>query len=203
MKRALLSLLLISLPLVAKEFTKEEIKNMSPEAKMLYMPDIITPEELKSGFYAGMGLAGSWLDIDNPSLSTSDTMLDFTIIAGYNINQYLAAESRALVSVGYDEGIDFKSWGIFLKPKYKLYKDLSVYSLLGYGKTLTKSVNSEDVRSSTTSPQIGIGANYKLPNNFKLFVDYTYFGEDEDGTYKNQPASFSSGAFTTGVTYDF
>jgi len=173
-----------------------------------YMPQIITPDPLKSGIYGGLGLGVLSLNANgSPSIFSKEPgnnrMLDLAVVAGYNYNEYLSLESRINISAGYDNGIDFKSWGLFLKPKYEVYEGLDIYSLIGYGKIYADSINSNDTKANEAGAQIGIGANYKLKNNFKVFADYIYLGKDKDGKFNNNPATFKSSTITTGITYDF
>jgi len=207
----LLSLILVSMLYSAEtkdiKYTDAQIAEMSPEEKMIYMPDIITPDSKKSGIYAGMGLAVSSLSSGSTSIFSqkagNNRMVDFSILAGYNINEYLSAETRAMLSVAYDDNIDFKSWGFYLKPQYEVYKDLKLYSLIGYGKNKAKSIGTTSTKASSGSAQVGVGADYKLGNNFKLFADYTYLGSDSGAKLNNKPAKLKASAITTGITYDF
>ena len=180
---------------------------MSPEEKMLFMPDIITPDELKSGIYGGLGLAMSSLSSGSTSILSSESgnnrMIDLAVLAGYNINEYIAAEARALISAAYDDSVDFKSWGFYLKPQYEVYKDVKVYSLIGYGVLDAKKINSSDLKAKSGTAQVGVGANYNLGKNFKVFADYMYLGKDDDAKYNNKPATMKASAITTGITYDF
>jgi len=166
-----------------------------------YMPAIVTPEASKSGIYGGLALSTGYIDSEKIG---SNAMLDLSLIVGYNINEYVATEGRAIVSAGYDNGVDYKDISLFIKPKYEAYEGLNVYSLIGIGRFETQSINSDEIKSSKTSLQYGIGADYKLPNNFKIFADYTYLGKDSNAKYKNKkPSAIKSGAFTTGISYDF
>ncbi len=181
---------------------------ISSKDRSLYMPRIITPDYLKSGVYGGLGISISSLAANtSPSLISdkngNNKMVDLSVIAGYNFNKYLSAESRAIISAGYDNDVDFKSWGVFLKPKYELYKNLNLYSLVGVGKNSASDINDYKLNMSKTSLQLGVGANYKLKDNFKVFADYTYLGKDSKGTYNGNPATLKASAITTGITYDF
>ena len=179
----------------------------SPEDKMIYMPDIITPEELKSGIYGGLGLSISSLSNGSTSIfskeSGNNRMVDLAVLAGYNINQYVSAEARALISAAYDDSVDFKSWGLYLKPQYEVYKDVKVYSLIGYGKLKANKIRANDMSVNGATAQVGVGADYKLGKNFKFFADYIYLGKDDSAKYSNKKATMKSSAITTGITYDF
>ncbi len=185
--------------------TSDVNTTISSKDRSLYMPRIITPDYLKSGVYGGLGISISSLTANSSTIpdKNSNNMVDLSVIAGYNFNKYLAAESRALISNAYDNDVDFKSWGLFLKPKYELYKDLNLYSLVGIGKNSATDINDDKLNMSKASLQLGVGANYKLKNNFKVFADYTYLGKDSKGTYNGKPARLKASAITTGITYDF
>jgi predicted porin len=206
-KIALISVLFLSLANASSEPIKEK-QELSPEERMIYMPDIITPEELKSGIYGGLGLSLSSLS-SNGSTSLfsakkgNNRMIDLAVLAGYNINKYLSAETRALISTAYDDSIDFKSWGVYLKPQYEVYKDVKIYSLIGYGTLDASQTTQEGTKVSSAVAQVGVGADYKLGKNFKLFADYLYMGEDSNALYKNKKTTMKSSAITTGITYDF
>ena len=206
-KIALISVLFLTLANASSEPIKEK-QELSPEERMIYMPDIITPEELKSGIYGGLGLSLSSLS-SNGSTSLfsaekgNNRMIDLAVLAGYNINKYLSAETRALISTAYDNSIDFKSWGVYLKPQYEVYKDVKIYSLIGYGTLDASQTNQEGTKVSSAAAQVGVGADYKLGKNFKLFADYLYMGEDSNALYKNKKTAMKSSAITTGITYDF
>jgi len=168
-----------------------------------YMPRIITPDNLKSGVYGGLGLSGSWIDFSNHIESSTNKMLDLLVIAGYNYNKYLALESRARVSAAYDNGLDVKAVSFFLKPKYDINKKIETYALIGYGQTKANSINSKAVKGKINSAQIGIGADYNLGNNFKFFTDFLYHGKDKDAKYNNIKSIMKSSSISGGITYDF
>ncbi len=183
--------------------------SVNSKDRSLYMPRLITPDELKSGIYTGFGLSISSLVADtSPSILTeknnnNNKMVALSIVTGYNFNKYIAAEARGLISVGYDDGVDFKNLGIYLKPQYEVYKDFTLYSLIGVGKISANSINDNNLKLGKTNVQLGLGANYKLRDNFKLFADYTYLGKDSNGKLNGKPTLFKASAITTGVTYDF
>lgn len=189
-------------------FMKADTNATSSKDRSLYMPRLITPDELKSGIYAGLGLSISSLaDGISPSIFSqkigNNRMVDLSVVAGYNFNKYIAAEARGLVSVGYDEGVDFSNLGLYLKPQYEVYKDVTLYSLIGVGKIAAKNINDDKLKVGKTNLQLGVGANYKLKNNFKVFADYRYLGKDVNAKVNNRPSIMKASAITTGVTYDF
>jgi len=184
------------------EFVPAENKNVSNLKSKIrdgYMPNIITPDKLKSGIYGGLGLGANQLKFD----SDSNTLTTLSLVAGYNFNSYIATESRVMISVANSKSIDYKNLSIYLKPKYEVTSGLDIYSLIGFGKVKANSINDKSTKSSKGTMQYGIGAGYKLENNFKIFADYTYLGKDANAKYKNSPSVMKSGSLTAGVTYDF
>ncbi len=168
-----------------------------------YMPEIVSPNSVKSGFYGGLGL-GTGLNSFSSSTSKEDIKTaDVAVIAGYNFNNYIAAESRASVSIANDSTVNYKKASIYLKPQYEVYSGVNLYSLLGFGNFSTKSVDSESTESSKASLQFGVGADYKLGKNFKLFADYTYLGKDDKAKYNSKAAILKSASVVTGLTYEF
>jgi len=173
-----------------------------------YMPRLIATDELKSGFYGGLGLSLSALSANGyPSLLSSKSgnnrMIDLSFVAGYNFNKYLSAESRAYLSAAYNGDVDFKSVALFLKPQYEVYKNVDLYSLIGVGRIMANNINDSKLKVGKTTMQVGVGADYKLKDNFKIFADYIYQGRDGKAKYNNAPAIIKSSAITTGITYDF
>jgi len=168
-----------------------------------YMPNIITPEYAKSGFYGGLALGAGLTNFKTSSLNEDVTSTDLSLVGGYNFSKYIAAEGRATMSIANDNSIDYSKVSLFLKPQYEVYSGLNLYSLLGFGNISAKSIGDESTYSSKASLQLGVGADYKLGKNFKLFADYTYLGEDTKARYKSQSGSMKSASITTGITYDF
>ncbi len=168
-----------------------------------YMPNIVLTDLEKSGIYGGLGLSSSFLKAQGEELDATHNMANIAVVTGYNINQFLAAEGRALISLDNSKSIDYKTLSLFLKPKYSIETGLDIYSLIGIGKVSANSIAGDDTKVSKTSMQFGVGADYKLENNFKLFADYTYLGEQSGSIYKTKSAKVKSGALTAGITYDF
>jgi len=186
--------------------------NISVSAKNIdrskYMPRLITPENLKSGIYGGFGLGLAALGFDTtPSIFTdkngNNRMLDLAVIAGYNYSKYLALETRTTVSVVEDNGLDVTSASLFFKPKYEVYKNVNLYSLIGYGVVDAKQVNSSETKGKSKGVQLGVGADYSLGKNFKVFADYLYRGKDSNAKHNDIKSIMKSSAITGGITYDF
>jgi opacity protein-like surface antigen len=211
-------LLLSTLVLCVVYGSESKLEKLSPEEHMIkhpesyekyhprakgYMPRIITPEEEKSGVYGGLALSSELLKSSSSLFSDDNYMLGLSVIAGFNFNKYLALESRVSTSAGYDDGVDLTTWSIFLKPKYELYNNMNLYSLIGVGGFDARSINADTLKSKKQSIHLGIGADYQLGDNFKIFADYIYRGEDAEAKLYESNGKVKSSAITTGITYDF
>ncbi len=169
---------------------------------------VLVVEEL-SGFYAGLGIAavstrGSELYVDLfNSLEGHDRLGNFSFLAGYNFNEYIAVEGRYTTSFTHDEDIEMDGLSLFVKPQYPVNEDFSLYALLGYG-----SVNLEGRKASLivdvddTAFQWGLGVNYMITENVSLFADYTWLANDMEGAYAGV-YEVDVDAFTVGVNYYF
>ena len=198
----LILILVVAINAEENNETQDSFERASTSYHKGYMPRIITPDPLKSGFYGGLALSAGLVNYIT-NIDNDNTSLDLSLITGYNINSSLSTEGRATISIANDNAIDYQKISLFLKPKYEVYDGLNVYSLIGFGKVKAKSVGSDETEASKISMQVGAGIDYKLENNFKLFADYTYLGNNRGAKFKNKPATLKSAALTAGVSYDF
>ncbi len=173
-------------------------------------PVVVIPvvEEL-SGFYAGLGITAvsirdSDISVDWGGTTGQDRVGNVSFVAGYNFNEYIAAEGRYTTSFTHDEQVEMSGWSLFVKPQYPVTEDFSVYALLGYGGVnlegaLISNIPVVDVDDSGF--QWGIGASYTVMENVSLYADYAWLADDmdnENGAYK-----LDVDAFTVGVNYLF
>ena len=126
-------------------------------------------------FYAGVGY--SRVHYDEKTTNHSDR--GFTLQAGYDYNPYIAIEARYTKSSAdsdkvYAFGGDLENIAVYLKPMLPITEDVSLYALLGYGKT---SIDTQIGEKSESSFQWGLGSKYNLIQNLSFFVDYTQFYE--------------------------
>lgn len=113
-------------------------KVISPvEAVVVPIPEVIDPNP----FYVGVGLM--WAGVSRDCFCPPDEIVrlkDSTwggiIRAGYDHNQYVGIEVRALQSsIDTDWADKTTHYGIFLKPIMPVDEDINIYGLLGYGHT--------------------------------------------------------------------
>jgi len=170
----------------------------------------VAPVVDDSGFYVGLGYSYMTFDRIRPGngVLKSLTGNGITAIAGYQFNPYFAIEGRYSTTVGdmtrkiggneVDVDAELTNIGIYLKPMVSS-GNLSLYGLLGYGKlTFT---NSFSVERSESGFQWGLGAGYKISENFNLNLDYICYYDDTG--FDGAPGDYSSDAVTLSLTYRF
>jgi len=168
------------------------------------IPVVEVPAE-KTGFYAG--LAYSCMQITNEVPDEEYMGNGFSLLAGYNINPYLAVEARYTASIGdvnyqtwgVDEDIDtdLSNIGLYLKPQYAINM-FKVYGLLGYGQVTLDNGNSY----SEASIQYGAGVSASVTEDIDVFIDYRRLYDDTGfDDYTN--ADVAANSWSLGVNYNF
>jgi len=139
---------------------KEPIK--IPE---VVVPPVAKPKEEKP-WYLGAGLVGAKVDNGNCEDITYGAMAK----AGYDFNDYVGVEARALKTNWEYEGAKIEHYGAFLKPQYPITEDINLYALLGYAKTKTTKRFVLDENGFA----FGGGVDYDFGESdaFSLFIDY-------------------------------
>ena len=185
-------------------------------------------------FYVGIGLlwAGTSRDCfgegECPDVRLKDTTWGGIVRAGYEYNQYIGVEVRALTSSLESDWAELTHYGIFLKPSMPVSEQMNIYGLLGYGHT---EIDTDCVAIHDTFKydgfSYGIGLEYDLSNkeddyeSYKKDADHVpEFDRPFDGQADQEvnwglwidwqnlmnnegPANFKSNIVTFGVTYDF
>ncbi len=175
-------------------------------------PAIVVPavDDTVSGFYAGLGASVAstresdlnFFDIENGQDRTGDV----TLLAGYDINEYIAVEGRYQFSVAEENIIDKTSWGIFAKPQYPITEDFKVYGLLGFGGFDVSGTNhvGTAIAVDDTGFQWGLGASYEVFENISIFIDYLKIATGmPTAAFVTSNVDIDSDAFTIGVIYHF
>ncbi len=176
--------------------------------------DIVEPvaavpiiEEL-NGFYAGLGLTAvsvrdSDFSVDWGGASEyQDRLGNVSFVAGYNFNEYIAAEGRYSMSFAHEDSIEMDGWSLFVKPQYPVSEDFSVYALLGYGGVTVDEIDGRTSDIDDSGFQWGLGVNYMVMENVSLFADYTWLTGME-GIFYNGATEVDVDQFTIGVNYLF
>ena len=186
-------------------FAGGDMKEVEPAVE----PVIVVPVVDESGFYAGLGLtAVSARDTDfsvdwGGDSTRQDRLGNVSLIAGYNFNQYIAAEGRYTTSFAHEDSVEMNGWSIFVKPQYPVTEAFSVYVLLGYGGVILDGVDGAAVDVDDTGFQWGLGASYMVTENVSLFADYAWLANDMDGVFYNGADQIAVDAFTIGANYHF
>jgi len=170
---------------------------------------MVMEEMSTNSFYVGAGVAVVSAREATTSLSFfdgengQDRLGNLTLLAGYNYNQYIAAEARYTTSVAYDDGMDMNAWSLFVKPQYPVSDAFSIYALLGFGGvSLDGGTNLNPMDVDDTGFQWGLGLSYAVTNNVDLFIDYTSLANDMEDVYY-YGLEYDTDALTLGMTYSF
>ena len=171
-------------------------------------PVVVVPVIDNSSFYIGLAYSYVSAEIDDTEKGNA-----YSLIAGYNFNQYIAIEGRYgqtfgdmdVSDVAYSLGncvgdcereVTYAS--LYLKPQYPVTESFNIYALLGYGEVQAR-------ETSGNGFQWGLGANYEITENIGIFVDYTSLYNDDLDDVVLPGYTFDSQITSTnvGLTYSF
>jgi hypothetical protein len=172
--------------------------------------------------YVGIGAMAAFISRDPCPCSPNDPNIDDhryggIIRTGWDFNQYVGIEARALKTFGSDVFSETEHYGLYLKPQYHVADQVNVYGLLGYGRT-TVEYTACTVEPNVTSNgfSYGAGIEYDLGGDssegnyargfdgqgdqekgWGLWLDFLHLLSDEGATHTD------SNIITAGITYDF
>ncbi len=177
---------------------------------------IVTPVADVSPFYVGVGLVAGRYDsrcLNGPvGCDGTDTSGGIMGRVGYDFNQYIGIETRAMITPISSDGAEIKHIGGFIKPMYPITNALNTYGLVGVAKTTTSGTLR---RSSVEGLAFGAGVEYDLSDDKKKDAKYDreFDGEADQekgfGVFADyERLYYKSGspdldAVSIGVTYDF
>ena len=162
-----------------------------------------------SSVYVGLGYSYVTADVDGTEKGNA-----YSLIAGYNYNQYIAVEGRYIRTIGdmdvsndqsslyHPDGSyerEVSSAAIYLKPQYPVTEAFSVYGLLGYGGVTSRETDANGF-------QWGLGAKYMFTESIGIFIDYTsLYDGDMDNVEGFDYNTWDSQIDSTniGFTYNF
>jgi len=164
-------------------------------------PVEVTPE-LEPVFYVGIGGVASGLSRNCACKTKNERLKDMTygviLKAGMDITDYIGVEARYINASIENDFSEMVHYGLYLKPQYLLDDDITVYGLLGYGKTTVDYTLGK--RTSTLDESgfsYGAGLEYALEDNIGLWIDMQHIFSEE-GTFETDLNLGSAG-----VTYNF
>ncbi len=169
-----------------------------------------------SPIYVGLGLVAARYDSRCTLAIAGCDGIDKTggILArvGYDFNEYMGVEARALMTSYKDDGGKIQHYGAFVKPMYPVTDGLNAYGLVGFAKTTT----SGTLRKTDVSGlAFGAGIEYDFSDDKKKDAKYNrefdgladqetgfgVFADYERLYYKSGSPDLD--AVSIGVTYDF
>ena len=181
------------------------MKEVAPAVEPVVVVPVVEDE---GGFYTGLGLTAvsvrdSDFSVDWGGASQyQDRLGNISLIAGYNFNEYIAAEGRYTTSFSHESSIEMSGWSLFVKPQYPVSEDFSVYALLGYGGITADGIDGFITDIDDSGFQWGLGASYMVTESVSLFADYTWLTGLESIFY-NGAIETDVDEFTIGANYHF
>ena len=202
------------------------------EAAVLGLPLLIDNDDDFCRPYVGVGMIynrvystnSEWFNIH---IETQDETGGFVGLVGCEVNEYLAVEARWSKTFWDQDYSDTQTYGIYLKPKYPVTKDITVYALMGIGKTHVEGSSGDpdndysawpedigkDMMNETTF-HWGFGATYDITERIALFGEFTSTANDlditatklydyGDGTDATFYDKLSVDGLTLGLIYNF
>ena len=163
----------------------------------------------ESSFYVGVGVAA--VSTRDASVSSDffnvkpgqDRLGNFSFLAGYDYNQYVAAEGRYTTTYTDEDLVEMSGWSLFIKPQYPVNEEFSIYALLGFGGVTMDAVKNSGADVDDSGFQWGIGMSYEAMEDFSIFIDYTSLANDMDGYYYTGALQVDADAITIGMIYKF
>ncbi len=194
-------------------------KNLAPAPS----PVIPVPVEIDPiPIYIGLGAVATFINRDpcpcNPDGDDlEDTRYGMVARIGWDFNQYVGIEARALKTFGDDAFSETKHYGLYLKPQYHFADQTNVYGLLGYGRTEVDYTNGVLSSHNTSNGfSYGVGFEYDLSSDESEGDYHRAFdgqGDQEKGwglwidfqhlLSNDGPMHTDNNIVTAGVTYDF
>ena len=158
-------------------------------------------------FYAGIGAGLTAITVGDVSPSFfsgkdgQDRVWNYTLVGGYEFNDYLAIEGRFTSTFAKDDEADMIGGSVFVKPQYPVFDSMKIYALLGLGYSKVTSKEGSGYAKGNDF-QWGLGASYDVMDNLVLFLDYTSLAtgltiDNVDGE------KLDVDALTFGVNYKF
>lgn len=200
--------------------------DIAPAVAPVALVDDINPNPL----YIGLG--GLWVDVTRDcacldlqgQLRSSTRLEDYTwggiVRFGYDYNQYIGIEARALKARNNSDTFDVTHYGLFLKPMFPIGEQMNIYGLIGYGNTkIETTCGTLNETYSESGMSYGIGLEYDLSDRDSDKEEGTYdrpfdgHGDQEKGwglfvDYQNLlhdsgPIKYRANVVSFGITYDF
>lgn len=195
------------------------MKGLIPFTFTIIISSYISTANADNNLYFGALYNAQDISIQSRDFNTAG------IVLGYKYNKYFSLETRFSTGTSgysdlwgtrddlpwesYSEDIGMQS-SLFIKASYPVLDSFSIYGLFGYSNTKLDVTNSREIPDSDgdliashsykdtekyNGFSYGIGLDYKLNEQFSLFLDYNVLP-------KFKPTSLSSQSWTFGSSQD-
>jgi len=190
---------------------------VAADAAVIPIPPVVVVNPLP--IYIGLGLIAAGVSRDCPC-STDKRLKDTTyggiLRVGWDINQYVGIEARALNASLEEDFSTTKHYGLYFKPQYHIASQTNVYGLLGYGKTDVTGCSYANHTLSKSGISYGVGLEYDFgldESEGQYIRGFDGQGDQEKGwgmwidfqhlLYHEGIFNTNSNIGTAGITYDF
>ena len=204
-------------PLPTPVPTPIPIPKVETKSKVIVAPPVVAPlpDANVSALYVGVGMTVAKYKTNcklSKTKSGSDITFGGVVRIGYDFNEYLGMEARALMTPMKADGGEIQHYGAFVKPMYPVTNSVNVYAFGGIAKTTTKgSLRKTDVSGLA----FGAGLEYDISEDKKKDAKYErefdgkadqekgfgVFADYERLYYKKGSPDLD--ALSVGLTYDF
>ncbi len=181
---------------------------------LLNLPSFLKQDNHK-GFYVGAGYGYGEIknEINRNELDIFGSYNSGFLKAGYTYNKYISIEARQWLASPetdkYNDEWKTKTFSIYLKPSYPIYKNLSVIGLVGFSRNVIRFnddvnldlvVAPEDDRTDGFS--YGFGFEYDITPNIIVATDYVNIFTSENTAFGNKITT-TNDLFNLSLSYKF
>ena len=205
----------IAVPEVVQEVVKPKV--VAPVVISQPIPIPVKPVQniVPLGLYVALGLTEARYEPNCgcPKFGEVDRTAGIIGRVGYDFNEFVGIEARAIRTNWKSEGGKFKHYGAFIKPMYPINRDINLYGLAGLAQTTTEGVGRQ--LTDTNGFAWGAGLEYDLGRDYAKDGRYSRtfdgYGDQEGGwglfaDYERllqKSGSPDLDTISAGITYDF
>lgn len=156
----------------------------------------IIPIPTDTDIYLGIGFITSGVVRDCECAVTrvlKDITYGYSIRAGWDYNEYIGLEARVINAPLEKDFSTTKSYGLFVKPHYKVTPTINLYAVFGYSKSEIEGAGDNNYDTLIKAGfSYGAGVEYTIFKDWAVWVDYQNLFYSE-GVFKLHTNIFSVG----------
>ena len=163
-------------------------------------PSPVEPIPTEEKFYVALGVTGVGVSRYCACVSLTrlkDVTYGEVLRVGWDINDYVGIEARATNADIEKDFSSTTSYGLFLKPQYKVMTDVNIYGLVGYAHTEVTGIAYKDELFTQNALSYGGGVEYEIAKGWGIWADVQNLLYNE-GLFKT-----NTNLVSLGIKYDF